>query len=51
MTNDEKNKLKKALKHSEYMRNYYATHPEAAEKNRIRARERQRRLQHEKKQS
>lgn len=46
--NDTEKRLEKARRHNESMKRYYASHPEQAEKNRQRAKERQRRLTREK---
>lgn len=47
--NDKEKQLEKARRHNESMKKYYASHPEQRDKNRTRARERQRRLSAEKK--
>lgn len=49
--NDMEKRLEKARRHNANMKRYYERHPEQAQKNRDRARERQRRLSREKRES
>lgn len=47
LTPEEKKKKKLRMQHAKYMKTYFDRHPDKAEINRVRARERQRRLSKE----